>query len=147
KDGALVRVKDVGRVELGAENYSSRLRFQGVEASGMGILLLPSANALETFRGVLAEMDRLDDQFPPGLKWQLAFDNVSIVRESIIEVMITLAEAIAIVVAVMFLFLQNWRSTIIQAITILVSLVVSFAFVKLLCVSINTLNHCVYVHV
>ena len=140
KDGALVRVKDVGRVELGAENYSSRLRFQGVEASGMGILLLPSANALETFRGVLAEMDRLDDQFPPGLKWQLAFDNVSIVRESIIEVMITLAEAIALVVAVMFLFLQNWRSTIIPAITIPVSLVGTFAFVKLLGFSINTLT-------
>ena len=83
-DGGLVRVRDVGRVELGAEDYSSRLRFAGVEASGIGIQLLPSANALETFRGVIAEMERLDDQFPPGLKWQLAFDNVSVVRESII---------------------------------------------------------------
>src|SRR5688572_10357789 len=64
RDGALVRVKDIGRVELGAEDYSARLRFAGVEASGVGIMLLPTANALETFRGVAAEMDRLDDQFP-----------------------------------------------------------------------------------
>src|SRR3954468_11115305 len=140
KDGALVRVRDVGRVELGAEDYSSRLRFAGVEASGVGIQLLPSANALETFRGVMAEMNRLDDQFPPGLKWQLAFDNVSIVRESIIEVLITLAEAIGLVILVMFLFLQNWRSTVIPAITIPVSLVGTFAFIKLLGYSINTLT-------
>ena len=140
KDGALVRVKDVGRVELGAEDYSSRLRFAGVEASGMGIQLLPSANALETFRGVMAEMDRVQSSFPPGLKWQLAFDNVSIVRESIVEVLKTLAEAISLVILVMFLFLQNWRSTIIPAITIPVSLIGTFAFVKLFGFSINTLT-------
>ena len=140
QDGALVRVRDIGRVELGAEDYSSRLRFAGVEASGVGIMLLPSANALEVFSGVTAEMDRLDDQFPPGLKWQLAFDNVVVVRESIIEVLITLAEAIALVILVMFLFLQNWRSTLIPAITIPVSLIGTFAFVKLLGYSINTLT-------
>ncbi|HEY0285267.1 MAG TPA: multidrug efflux RND transporter permease subunit [Vicinamibacterales bacterium] len=139
-DGALVRVRDIGRVELGAEDYSSRLRFAGVEAAGIGVQLLPSANALATFRGVMAEMDRLDDQFPPGLKWQLAFDNVTVVRESIIEVLITLAEAIALVILVMFLFLQNWRSTLIPAITIPVSLIGTFAFVKLLGYSINTLT-------
>ena len=140
QDGALVRVRDIGRVELGAEDYSSRLRFAGVEASGVGIMLLPTANALEVFSGVTAEMDRLDDQFPPGLKWQLAFDNVVVVRESIIEVLITLAEAIALVILVMFLFLQNWRSTLIPAITIPVSLIGTFAFVKLLGYSINTLT-------
>ena len=140
RDGALVRVKDIGRVELGAEDYSSRLRFGGLEASGIGILLLPSANALQTFQGVLAEMDRLEHSFPPGLKWQLAFDNVSIVRESIIEVLKTLAEAISLVILVMFLFLQNWRSTLIPAITIPVSLIGTFAFVKLFGFSINTLT-------
>jgi HAE1 family hydrophobic/amphiphilic exporter-1 len=140
EDGALVRVRDIGRVELGAEDYSSRLRFAGVEASGVGIMLLPTANALEVFRGITAEMDRLDDQFPPGLKWQLAFDNVVVVRESIVEVLITLAEAIALVILVMFLFLQNWRSTLIPAITIPVSLIGTFAFVKLLGYSINTLT-------
>jgi HAE1 family hydrophobic/amphiphilic exporter-1 len=140
RDGALVRVRDIGRVELGAEDYSSRLRFAGKEAAGIGLQLLPSANALETFRGAMAAMDRLDDQFPPGLKWQLAFDNVVVVQESIIEVLKTLAEAIALVVLVMFLFLQNWRSTIIPAITIPVSLVGCFVFVKLLGYSINTLT-------
>ena len=140
QDGALVRVRDIGRVELGAEDYSSRLRFAGVEASGIGIMLLPTANALEVFRGVNAEMERMDDQFPPGLKWQLAFDNVVVVRESIIEVLKTLAEAIALVILVMFLFLQNWRSTLIPAITIPVSLIGTFAFVKLLGYSINTLT-------
>ncbi len=140
KDGALVRVKDVGRVELGAEDYSSRLRFAGVEASGIGIQLLPSANALATFSGVLAEMERLERTFPPGLEWRLAFDNVVVVRESIVEVLITLAEAIGLVVLVMFLFLQNWRSTLIPAVTIPVSLIGTFAFIKLLGFSINTLT-------
>ncbi len=140
QDGALVRVRDIGRVELGAEDYSSRLRFAGVEASGIGIMLLPTANALEVFRGVNAEMERIEGQFPPGLKWQLAFDNVVVVRESIIEVLKTLGEAIALVILVMFLFLQNWRSTLIPAITIPVSLIGTFAFVKLLGYSINTLT-------
>jgi multidrug efflux pump subunit AcrB len=73
---ALVRVRDVGRVELGAETYSANLRFIGLEASGMGIQLLPSANALEVYQGVMKEMARLEKAFPPGLEWRLAFDNV-----------------------------------------------------------------------
>jgi HAE1 family hydrophobic/amphiphilic exporter-1 len=139
-DGALVRVKDIGRVELGAETYSSNLRFIGLEAQGMGISLLPDANAIEVFQGVLAEMERLEQSFPPGLEWQVAFDNVVVVRESIVEVLKTLAEAIGLVILVMFLFLQNWRSTIIPAITIPVSLVGTFAFIKLFDFSINTLT-------
>ena len=140
QDGALVRVKDVGRVELGAETYSSNLRFLGLEAQGVGISLLPSANAIDVFRGVVAEMERLEASFPPGLEWQVAFDNVVVVRESIREVLITLAEAIGLVILVMFLFLQNWRSTIIPAITIPVSLIGTFAFIKLFDFSINTLT-------
>ncbi len=140
KDGALVRVKDVGRVELGAETYSSNLRFLGLEAQGVGISLLPSANAIEVFQGVVAEMDRLKQNFPPGLEWQVAFDNVVVVRESIVEVLWTLLEAIGLVILVMFLFLQNWRSTIIPAITIPVSLVGTFAFIKLFDFSINVLT-------
>jgi HAE1 family hydrophobic/amphiphilic exporter-1 len=139
-DGALVRVGDVARVELGAENYSSRLRFGGVEASGVGIRPLPGANAIEVFDAVRAELDRLRPSFPPGLEAQIAFDNVQIVRDSIREVLRTLLEAILLVVLVMFLFLQNWRSTIIPAITIPVSLVGTFAFVKLFDFSINTLT-------
>ncbi len=139
-DGALVRVRDVGRVELGAETYSSNLRFGGLEASGVGIQLLPSANALEVFDGVMEEMRNVERSFPPGLKWTLAFDQVGVVRESIIEVLKTLAEAIGLVVLVMFIFLQNWRSTIIPAITIPVSLIGTFAFIKLFDFSINTLT-------
>ena len=139
-DGALVRVRDVGRVELGAETYSSNLRFLGLEAQGIGISLLPSANAIEVFQGVVAEMERLEQNFPPGLEWQVAFDNVVVVRESIREVLITLLEAIGLVILVMFLFLQNWRSTIIPAITIPVSLIGTFAFIKLFDFSINTLT-------
>jgi HAE1 family hydrophobic/amphiphilic exporter-1 len=139
-EGALVRVRDVGRVELGAETYSANLRFIGLEASGMGVQLLPSANALEVFQGVMKEMERLEKSFPPGLEWRLAFDNVGVVRESIKEVLLTLVEAIALVILVMFLFLQNWRSTLIPAITIPVSLVGTFAFIKLFGFSINTLT-------
>jgi hydrophobic/amphiphilic exporter-1 (mainly G- bacteria), HAE1 family len=139
-DGALVRVRDVGRVELGAETYSSNLRYGGLEAAGLGIQILPTANAIETFRGVNAEMERLQRSFPPGLEWRVAFDNVGVVRESIIEVLKTLAEAIGLVVLVMFLFLQNWRSTLIPAVTIPVSLVGTFAFLYLFNFSINTLT-------
>jgi hydrophobic/amphiphilic exporter-1 (mainly G- bacteria), HAE1 family len=137
---ALVRVRDVGRVELGAETYSANLRFIGLEASGMGVQLLPSANALEVYQGVMKEMARLEKAFPPGLEWRLAFDNVGVVRESIKEVLVTLVEAIVLVILVMFLFLQNWRSTLIPAITIPVSLVGTFTFVKLFGFSINTLT-------
>jgi HAE1 family hydrophobic/amphiphilic exporter-1 len=140
QDGALVRVKDVGRVDLGAETYSSALRFAGKQASGIGVQLLPSANAIQVFDGVAKELKRLEQSFPPGLKAQIAFDNVTVVRESIWEVLVTLAEAIGLVVLVMFLFLQNWRSTIIPAITIPVSLVGTFAFVKVFGFSINTLT-------
>jgi HAE1 family hydrophobic/amphiphilic exporter-1 len=137
---ALVRVRDIGRAELGAETYSSNLRFLGLEASGMGIQLLASANALAVYEGVMTEMARLEKSFPPGLEWRLAFDNVGVVRESIKEVLLTLAEAIFLVVLVMFLFLQNWRSTLIPTITIPVSLIGTFAFVKLFGFSINTLT-------
>jgi HAE1 family hydrophobic/amphiphilic exporter-1 len=135
-----VRVRDVGRAELGAESYASVLRFAGSESVGMGITLLPTANALETFDGVMAEMERLGTNFPAGMHWGLAFEQVSVVRESIVEVLKTLGEAIVLVVLVLFLFLQNWRSTLIPAITIPVSLVGTFAFMRLFGFSINTLT-------
>jgi HAE1 family hydrophobic/amphiphilic exporter-1 len=139
-DGSLVRLKDIGRAELGAETYGSRLRFQGVEAVGFGVIQLPSANALDVADAVQAEMDRLQAQFPPGMKYQVAFNTTEVVRESIQEVLKTLVEAIALVVLVIFVFLQTWRSTIIPTITIPVSLVGAFAFVKLMGFSINTLT-------
>jgi len=79
RDGALIRVKDVGRVELGAETYSANLRFAGLNTAGIGVQLLPSANAIEALQGIVTEMNRLEKNFPPGMEWKLAFDNVSVV--------------------------------------------------------------------
>jgi len=138
--GSLVRLKDVGRAELGAETYGSRLRFQGVEAVGFGVIQLSTANALDVSDAVESEMHRLSAQFPPGMRYQVAFNATDVVRESISEVLKTLAAAIALVVLVIFVFLQTWRSTIIPAVTIPVSLVGAFAFVKLMGFSINTLT-------
>jgi hydrophobic/amphiphilic exporter-1 (mainly G- bacteria), HAE1 family len=139
-DGALVRVQDVGRVELGAESYTTASRYQGRDAVGFGVLQLPTANALQVFRDVDAEIKRLSAHFPPGLKIEIAFDTTTVVAESIREVVTTLLEAIGLVVLVMFLFLQDWRTTLIPAITIPVSLIGAFAFVKLFGFSINTLT-------
>jgi HAE1 family hydrophobic/amphiphilic exporter-1 len=139
-DGTLVRLKDVGRTELGAENYTTDLRYAGREAVGFGVLQLPTANSLQVYRDVAAEIDRLSKRFPPGLKAELAFDTTKVVAESIREVITTLLEAIGLVIIVMFLFLQNWRTTLIPAITIPVSLIGTFAFVKLFGFSINTLT-------
>ncbi|HEX7796589.1 MAG TPA: multidrug efflux RND transporter permease subunit [Vicinamibacterales bacterium] len=139
-DGALVRVKDVGRTELGAESYAQTARYNGTDAVGFGVLLLPTANALQVFRDILATLDRLSQRYPPGLKIEIAFDTTTVVSESIREVVQTLLLAIGLVVLVMFLFLQNWRTTLIPAITIPVSLIGTFAFVKLFGFSINTLT-------
>jgi HAE1 family hydrophobic/amphiphilic exporter-1 len=139
-DGTLVRVKDVGRAELGAEDYSSRLRFNGHEAVGMGVSQLPGANALDVDKAAKAEFLKLSKSFPPGLKYAIAFDTTNVVSESIRDVLITLLQAIALVIAVIFLFLQDWRSTFIPAITIPVSLVGTFIFIKAFGFSINTLT-------
>jgi len=138
--GGLVRVKDVGWTELGAESYSTAARYNARDAVAFGVLQLPTANSLQVYRDVAAEIQRLSARFPPGLKVEVAFDTTSVVSESIREVATTLAEAIGLVVLVMFLFLQNWRTTLIPAITIPVSLVGTFAFVKVFGFSINTLT-------
>ncbi|HKF23626.1 MAG TPA: multidrug efflux RND transporter permease subunit [Candidatus Angelobacter sp.] len=139
-DGTLVQLRDVGRAELGAENYSGQLRYNGVNAMGLGVLQLSNANALDVDRDVQAEVARLSKRFPPGLKYVVAFDTTRAVAESIREVLKTLVEAIVIVIVVIFLFLQSWRSTIIAAVTIPVSLIGTFIFAKLFGFSINTLT-------
>ncbi len=139
-DGTLVRLKDVGHAELGAETYSSQLRFQGVDAVGFGVIQLPSANALDVAQGVRDELLRMSRTFPPGMKVQVALDTTEVVHDSIREVLKTLVEAIALVVLVIFIFLQSWRSTLIPVITIPVSLVGAFGLIKLLDYSINTLT-------
>jgi hydrophobic/amphiphilic exporter-1 (mainly G- bacteria), HAE1 family len=139
-DGTLVRIKDVGRAELGAEDYSSVLRFNGHEAVGIAITQLPGANALDVDRDGKAELKRLSKNFPPGLKYAEAFDTTTVIGESIRDVLITLLEAIGLVVLVIYVFLQDLRSTFIPAVTIPVSLIGTFIFVKLFGFSINTLT-------
>jgi HAE1 family hydrophobic/amphiphilic exporter-1 len=140
QDGALIRLADVANVELGAESYGSILRFQGRQAVGFGVIALPTANALDVNTGVMAELTRLSKSFPPGLQYAVAFDTTTVVQESINEVLKTLAIAVALVVLVMFLFLQSWRATLIPTLTLPVSLIGAFAFVHLLGFSINTLT-------
>jgi len=139
-DGTLVRLKDVGRAELGAENYASDLQFNGQDAVGVAVTQLSTANALDVDRRAIAELDRLSKRFPPGMRYQLAFDTTDAVSESIRDVLSTLGTAMLLVILVIFVFLEDWRSTLIPAVTIPVSLIGTFAFVKLLGFSINTLT-------
>ncbi|HXY09187.1 MAG TPA: multidrug efflux RND transporter permease subunit [Terriglobales bacterium] len=139
-DGTLVRLRDVGRAELGAEDYGNDLIYNGHEAVGIIITQLSTANSLDVDRKALAALDRLGKRFPPGMKWENAFDTTDVVSESIKDVLGTLIEAILLVILVIFLFLEDWRSTIIPSVTIPVSLIGTFAFVKLLNFSINTLT-------
>ncbi len=139
-DGTLVRLKDVGHAELGAENYGTLLRFNGHDAVGLAVTQLPGANALDVDKAAKEELLRLSKNFPPGLKAAVAFDTTTVIGESIRDVLITLLQAIALVIIVIYIFLQDWRSTFIPAITIPVSLIGTFVFVKLLGFSINTLT-------
>jgi HAE1 family hydrophobic/amphiphilic exporter-1 len=139
-DGTLVRLKDVGRAELGAEDYGSILRFNGHDAIGLAITQLPGANALDVDKAAKAALLEIAKTFPPGLKYAVAFDTTTVIGESIQDVLITLLEAIVLVIIVIYLFLQDWRSTLIPAITIPVSLIGTFIFVKLFGFSINTLT-------
>jgi len=139
-DGTLVRLRDVGHAELGAESYGSNLDYKGRESVGVAITQLSTANALDVDRRCIAELDRLSKRFPPGMKYELAFDTTDAVGESIRDVVMTLGVAIVLVISVIFIFLEDWRSTIIPSVTIPVSLIGTFAFVKLLGFSINTLT-------
>ncbi len=139
-DGTNVILKDVGNVELGAEDYGGRLRFNGRDSVGMGVFQLSNANALDVEREVKAELLRLSKSFPPGMKYRVAFDPTIAVGESIREVLRTLILAVVLVIAVIYLFLQGLRATLIPAITIPVSLIGTFAFIKVFGFSINTLS-------
>ncbi|WP_017324708.1 efflux RND transporter permease subunit [Synechococcus sp. PCC 7336] len=139
-DGSLVRVRDVGRVELGAQSYDTAFTVNGKEAVGMGITKLNSANTLAVTQQVRQTMAELADDFPPGLTYQIPYDTSKFVNQSILEIIFTLLQAIFWVVLVIFVFLQEWRATLIPAITIPVSLVGTFAFMQVMGFSINTLT-------
>jgi multidrug efflux pump len=138
--GARVLLGDVARVELGAENYSFVTRVNGHPGSGMGISLSPGADALKTAELVKSTVAQLSKNMPPGYKYAFAYDTTEFIKLSIDEVVKTLVEAMFLVILVMFVFLQSWRTTIVPAVAIPVVLLGTFAVLSILGFSINTMT-------
>jgi HAE1 family hydrophobic/amphiphilic exporter-1 len=139
-DGAVVRVRDVGRVELGAYQYNSTSRLNGGSTGTIGIYQLPSANAYDVVEKVTEQMKRIEPLLPPGVQWQVTYDSTKFVSASIEELIKTLVEAGLLVLAVIFIFLQSGRATLIPMIAIPVSIVGTFAIMAAAGFSINTLT-------
>jgi HAE1 family hydrophobic/amphiphilic exporter-1 len=138
-NGSIVRLSQVARVELGAQDYASTLTYDRKPALGLGVTINSNANAIAVARSIRATLDSLKPTFPSGVTYEVPYDTTLFVTESLREVIITLCIAIALVVATIYLFLQNWRTTIIPVITIPISLIGTFAFVNIFGFSINTL--------
>jgi HAE1 family hydrophobic/amphiphilic exporter-1 len=139
-DGQLVRVRDVARVELGAQAYNWYVELNGAPSIAIGIYQLPGANALDVAKNIRAEMERLAKRFPEGLEYTVAYDTTKFIEASIREVVSTLFVAVVLVVLTVYVFLQDLRTTLIPAITIPVALVGTFAVMMGLGMSINTLT-------
>lgn len=139
-DGSMVRIKDVGRVELGAQTYNMLSRLNGKPAALVALYQLPGTNALEAANGAKRLMEQVKRSFPPGLDYIVALDTTLAVSEGIDEIIHTLFEALVLVILVVFLFLQGWRATLIPLLAVPVSLIGTFAFFPLLDFSINTLS-------
>jgi multidrug efflux pump len=139
-DGAQVRLRDVARIELGSESYSNASRFNGKPAAGLAIKLAPGANALDTVKAIDARIDEFKPFFPAGVQVQKPYDTTPFVRISIEEVVRTLVEAIVLVFLVMYLFLQNFRATLIPTIAVPVVLLGTFGVLAVFGFSINTLT-------
>ena len=140
RDGSMVRLSDVARVELGSEGYTAQARLNGHPGSGMAIQLAPGADALRTAELVKAEVARQAKSFPTGYEYAFPLDSTDFVKLSIEEVVKTLIEAIALVVIVMFVFLQTWRATLIPAIAVPVVLLGTFGVLAMFGFTINTLT-------
>ncbi len=140
EEGRLVRVRDVARVELGAQAYNWSVELDGAPSVAVAIYQLPGANALQIADGIRREMESLKQWFPEGLDYTIAYDLTTFVRASIKEVIITLFVAVALVIFTVYVFLQDIRTTLIPAITIPVSLIGTFAVMLALGISINTLS-------
>ena len=140
QDGSQVRLRDVAKVELGGENYDVIAKFNGKPASGLGIKLATGANALDTATAIRAELKKMEPFFPSGLKIVYPYDTTPFVKISIHEVVKTLVEAIILVFLVMYLFLQNFRATLIPTIAVPVVLLGTFAILSIFGYSINTLT-------
>lgn len=139
-DGSAVRLKDVARIELGGQSYATSARLNGKQAIGIGVQLAPSGNALASAKAVREKMTELERYFPQGMKWSIPYDSSRFVKISISQVAETLFEAVALVFLVMFLFLQNWRYTIIPTIVVPIALLGTFATLLALGFSINVLT-------
>ena len=139
-DGSTVRLRDVARIELGAQNYATSARLNGKPSTGIGVQLAPSGNALETAAAIRTRMAELSKFFPAGMKWEIPYDSSRFVKISISQVVITLLEAVALVFLVMFLFLQNWRYTIIPTLVVPIALLGTFGALLALGFSINVLT-------
>ncbi len=139
-DGSTVRLKDVARIELGGQGYATSARLNGKAAAGIGVQLAPSGNALATAKAIRVRMDELSKYFPAGVSYAIPFDSSEFVKISITQVAETLVEAIVLVFLVMFLFLQNFRYTIIPTIVVPVALLGTFASLLALGFSINVLT-------
>src|SRR6195256_3405936 len=139
-DGSQVRIRDVAQVALGPENYNIDGRYNGQPASGIGVQLAPGSNALQTSAAVHAQIDQLTAYFPPGLKVVYPYETAPYVKASMVEVVKTLFEGIALVCLVMFLFLQNWRATLIPTVTVPVVLLGTFGIMAAAGFTINTLS-------
>lgn len=140
QDGSRVLLRDVARVELGAENYGTIARYNGKPAAGIAVKLATGANALDTAKAVKTELARLAPYFPASLKTVYPYDTTPFVQLSIDEVVKTLLEAIVLVFVVMYLFLQNIRATLIPTIAVPVVLLGTFAVLEIVGFSINTLT-------
>lgn len=139
-NGSMIRLKDVARVELGAQSYDLEGRFRGKPTTFLLTFLAPGANALDTVRRIRHEMDELAKTFPAGMAYDIPYDTTRFIEVSIKEVVKTLAEAMVLVILVVYLFLQTWRATIIPAVAVPVSLIGTFAGMQALGFSINTLT-------
>ncbi|KNZ34190.1 MAG: transporter [Methylibium sp. NZG] len=139
-DGSLVRLKDVGRVELGPNTYALGSLLNNQEAAAIGIFQAPNSNALALSQDIRRTMDELQKDFPPGVEYRIVYDPTRFVQSSIEEVVITLLEAIALVVLVVIVFLQTWRASLIPLLAVPVSIVGTFAVLLALGFSINTLT-------
>jgi hydrophobe/amphiphile efflux-1 (HAE1) family protein len=139
-DGSVLRVNDVARVEIGAQNMDSESRIDGKPGVPIGIYLAPGANAVTTAKSVQATLAKLSDRFPPGLSYLVQYDSTTFVADTITEVLKTLGEAFVLVVIVVFLFLGSLRATIIPAVAVPVSLIGTFAVLLSLGYSANTVS-------
>ena len=139
-DGSVVRLNDVARIEMGSQVYTFRGRLNGKPAANLGIYQLPGTNAIETANGVRRVMEQAKKQFPAGLDYVVGLDTTRAITEGIHEIVKTLLIALALVIVVVFIFLQGWRPTLIPTVAVPVSLIGTFAFFPLLGFSINTLS-------